>query len=97
MLKNMILAAVIAVSSITPSFAAIININKADAETIAENLKGIGISKAKAIVSYRKDNGKFKSVDELTNVKGIGEKTVENNRDDMTVKAIKKDTSKSEE
>ena len=89
MLKKIILASVIATASITSSFAEMVNINKADAETIAENLKGIGITKAKAIVSYRKENGKFKSVDELTKVKGIGEKTVEKNRDDLTVKAVK--------
>ncbi|MEE9302842.1 MAG: helix-hairpin-helix domain-containing protein [Thiotrichaceae bacterium] len=97
MLKNIILASVIAVASITSSFAAMVNINKANAETIAENLKGVGLSKAKAIVKYRKDNGKFESVDELTNVKGIGEKTLEKNRDVMTVKAVKKDAAKSEE
>ncbi len=90
MLKNIILASVIAAASITSSFAAIVNINKADAETLAENLKGIGLTKAQAIVKYRKDNGKFASVDELTNVKGIGEKTVAKNRDDLTVKILKK-------
>ncbi len=70
-----------------------VNINKADAETLAENLKGIGLTKAQAIVKHRKDNGKFSSVDELANVKGIGEKTVEKNRDDLTVKTLKKSTS----
>ncbi len=93
MLKNIILASVIAAASITSSFAAMVNINKADAETLADNLKGIGLTKAQAIVKYRKDNGKFTSVNELTNVKGIGEKTVEKNRDDLTVKIIKKSTS----
>ncbi len=93
MLKNIILASVIAVASATSSFAAMVNINKADAETLAENLKGIGLTKAQAIVKYRKDNGKFTSVDELTNVKGIGEKTVEKNLDDLTVKTLKKATS----
>lgn len=89
MLKKIILASAIAAASISSSFAEMVNINKADAETIAKNLKGIGLSKAEAIVKYRKDNGKFKTVDELMNVKGIGEKTIEKNRDDLTVKAKK--------
>lgn len=65
----------------TLSFAAEqVNINTADATTIASNLKGIGDTKAKAIVDYRKANGAFKSADDLVLVKGIGEKTVSANR-----------------
>ena len=86
MFKNIILASILAVSSITSSFAAMVHINQADASTFAENLKGVGMAKAKAIVKYRKENGDFNTVDELTNVKGIGAKTVEKNRKDLTVK-----------
>ncbi|UXI69442.1 ComEA family DNA-binding protein [Tahibacter amnicola] len=65
-----------------PGFAAQpVNINAADAATIAESLKGVGQSKAEAIVAYREKNGAFKSVEELSEVKGIGDKTLENNRD----------------
>ena len=64
------------------SFAAV-NINTADAETIQKELKGIGAEKAEAIVAYRQTNGNFKSADELTNVKGIGIKTVDKNRDNI--------------
>ena len=60
-----------------------VNINNADAQTISEALKGIGLKKAEAIVQYRSDNGDFKSVEELANVSGIGEKTVENNKGDI--------------
>ena len=49
-------------------------------------LKGIGLSKAKAIVEYRKKHGPFKNADELSLVKGIGERTVEMNRADIRVK-----------
>jgi competence protein ComEA len=49
-----------------------VNINKADAATIAKSLDGIGQSKADAIVAYRDANGPFKSADDLTQVKGIG-------------------------
>jgi competence protein ComEA len=58
-----------------------VNINTADASAIAAALKGIGQSKAEAIVAYRKEHGPFKSADDLTQVKGIGKKTVENNRE----------------
>jgi competence protein ComEA len=58
-----------------------VNVNVATAEEIAESLKGVGMSKAEAIVSYRNENGKFKHVDELVNVKGIGIRTVDINRE----------------
>ena len=54
-----------------------VNINTADAGAIAAALSGIGPSKAEAIVAYRKEHGAFKSADELTHVKGIGQKTLE--------------------
>ena len=58
-----------------------VNVNKASAEEIADSLKGVGISKAEAIVTYRSENGEFKHVDELVNVKGIGIRTVDINRE----------------
>jgi len=58
-----------------------VNVNSASAEEIAEALKGVGMSKAEAIVSYRGENGQFKHVDELVNVKGIGIRTVDINRE----------------
>ncbi len=53
-----------------------VNINKADIETLVK-LPGIGPVKAKAIIDYREKIGKFKSLDEITKVKGIGKKTME--------------------
>lgn len=58
-----------------------VNINTASASAIAASLNGVGDAKAKAIVEYREKNGPFKSADELVNVKGIGLKTVEKNRE----------------
>ena len=58
-----------------------VNVNSASAEEIAEALKGVGMSKAEAIVNYRNENGQFKHVDELVNVKGIGIRTVDINRE----------------
>lgn len=67
-----------------------VDVNSADAETISEELKGIGLSKAKAIVEYRKTHGPFKNADELSLVKGIGERTVEINRADIRVGPVRK-------
>lgn len=53
-----------------------VNINTADAQTIAANLKGIGLSRAEAIVSYRQTHGAFKDAYELTAIRGVGERTV---------------------
>jgi len=56
-----------------------VNINHADAETMAATLDGIGMSRALAIVQYREDHGMFYSAEELSAVKGIGMTTVEKN------------------
>lgn len=60
-----------------------VDINQADAKTIAASLKGIGLKKAKAIVAYRQKHGHFVSADDLVKIKGIGKKTVEKNRKDI--------------
>ncbi len=61
-------------------YAAEVNINQADAVTLSSELKGIGEKKAQAIIDYRKQNGPFKSIEELQNVKGISIKTIDKNR-----------------
>ena len=67
------------------AFAGPVNVNTADAKTISEQLKGVGLAKAEAIVEYREKHGPFKSADDLSLVKGIGERTVELNRDDIRI------------
>lgn len=62
-----------------------VNINTADAATIDRVLLNVGPSKAEAIVAYRKQNGAFKSPEQLAQVKGIGLKTIEKNRDRIVV------------
>lgn len=63
----------------------VININSADA-TALSSLDGIGDSKAEAIVAYREANGPFATTQDLSNVKGIGARTVEKNAERLTVK-----------
>ncbi len=66
--------------------AAAVNINTADAATLAANIIGVGEKRAQAIVNFREEHGPFKSVDELTQVKGIGLKLVDSNRENLTIK-----------
>lgn len=61
-----------------------VDINTADAETLATVMEGVGAKKAEAIVADREKNGPFKSIDDLSRVKGISEKTVEANRANLT-------------
>ena len=62
-----------------------VNINTADAMTMAKAIKGVGEKRAQAIVVYRTENGPFKSIDGLTRVKGIGPAILEKNRDGLTI------------
>lgn len=79
---KLLLNTIMALALIAPALSwAQVDINTADAAQLAEELKGIGKSKAEAIVTYRQANGPFKDADELVNVKGIGLATVNNNRD----------------
>jgi competence protein ComEA len=63
---------------------AIVNINSADAKELA-TLKGIGAAKAEAIIEWRNANGAFKSIDELTQVKGVGAQIFEGVKDEIVV------------
>ena len=63
-----------------------VNINTADAATLADVLKGVGLAKAEAIIAYRKEHGGFKSIEQLADVKGIGDKLVKANHDRIVVK-----------
>ncbi|OPX56079.1 competence protein ComEA [Oceanospirillum multiglobuliferum] len=61
-----------------------ININQADINTL-QQLKGIGKKKAQLIVDYRTQNGAFKSIEELTQIKGISLKTLEMNKGRLSI------------
>ena len=80
-----VFALLFAASGVSFAVDTAVDINSADVQTLASVLKGVGPDKAKAIVAYRDVHGPFKSIDELSKVKGIGQKTIDRNRDAITV------------
>ena len=84
-MRKLLLGIILFFSFIAGAFAAV-NLNTATLEQL-ESLKGIGPAKAQAILDYRKKNGNFKTVDELNNVPGIGDKTLAKLKPDLTVGA----------
>ena len=77
------------IASLVPVFAwaGPVDVNRADAATIAKELSGVGQARAAAIVAYREKNGAFKSVNDLLKVKGIGQKVLEQNRANIRLDA----------
>lgn len=78
-LRVFVLAALMSFSSWC--LAETVDINSADAQTIAMHVKGVGPRKAEAIVAYRQSHGGFKDVGELAKVKGIGDSILVMNKD----------------
>ena len=70
--------------NITVIPSATVNINTADM-TQLQSLTGIGAKKAQDIIDYREQNGPFKTPEDLANVSGFGEKTIEKLRENITV------------
>lgn len=66
-------------------YAGPIDVNSATAEQLSESLQGVGPQKAKAIVAYREQHGPFRSVQDLANVKGIGESLLDKNKGLITL------------
>jgi competence protein ComEA len=67
-----------------------VDINTADAATIAKELNGVGESRARAIVEYREKNGRFASPDDVLKVSGIGPQVLKLNRDNIRTTAATK-------
>jgi competence protein ComEA len=65
-------ASAVAAADSKPTFTGVVNVNTASPEQL-QLLPGIGEARARAIVSMRKQNGGFKSLEQLTEVKGIGD------------------------
>ena len=89
MIKGMS-AALVAATLLAPvAIAGPVDVNTADAKTLARELDGVGMAKAEAIVSYREKNGPFKSADDLAKVKGLGKKLIEQNKANFKFEASK--------
>lgn len=82
-MKRVLALILVLLSSISLAYAAV-NLNTASVDEL-DGVKGVGPSKAKAIVDYRTKNGPFKSVDDLKGVEGFGEKSVAKLRSELTV------------
>ena len=82
-LKSVLLVGALMFSGL--GLAAPVDINSADAKTLAKVIKGVGDKKARDIVAYREKNGPYRSVDDLSKIKGIGKKTIDKNRENLTV------------
>jgi competence protein ComEA len=83
-------AALVAATLLAPiAIAGPVDINTADAKTLARELQGVGMAKAEAIVSHREKNGPFKSADDLAKVKGVGKKIVEQNKSNLKFESAK--------
>ncbi len=94
MLRKFAAGAMALVVSLSAQAGTPVNVNTADAATIAQSLDGIGPSKASAIVAWRETNGPFKNVDELAQIKGIGADTLERNRSYIQVAENRPTTTK---
>ena len=83
---NKLLMLVIALVSPVLVLAGPVNVNTADAESISQELTGIGLAKAQAIVDYRSQNGAFETPEELLKVKGIGPRVLAANSGNIMTK-----------
>lgn len=91
--KTVLASLALSLALAMPAFAAEpVDINTADASALAEGLTGVGMSKAEAIIAYRDEHGPFASAEDLALVKGIGDKLVERNRDNIVFGSAKAKT-----
>jgi competence protein ComEA len=75
------------IASLLPvaAWAGPVNVNTADANTLARELDGIGPVKAQAIVEYRQKNGPFRAAEDLLKVQGIGQRVLDQNRPNIRI------------
>lgn len=79
--RALLLALLLALAGVLPAYAhAQVDINHADAKTLAGVLHGVGLVKAEAIVAWRERHGPFRRIEDLAKVDGIGPRTIEANR-----------------
>lgn len=91
MIDKMLRAALVSALLLGPgtAFCGPVNVNTADAKTLAAELQGVGLAKAQAIVAWRDKNGPFRSAEDLAKVKGVGKKLVERNRSNLRFESPK--------
>lgn len=87
-MKKAIGSLLLMASFIAGTACAAVNINTATQSEL-EAVRGLGPSKAKAIMEYREKRGNFRSIDELDNVKGFGKASIDKLRGELTVEAEK--------
>ncbi len=87
MTNHRVLLACLCLAALTPivALAGTVNVNTADAATLAAELKGIGVSRAEAIVAYREQNGAFRTAEDLAAVSGVTLRIVEMNRGNIVI------------
>lgn len=83
LIKHILAVAALAASAL--AHAGTVNINSADAATLAAELDGVGKARAEAIVEYREKMGRFESPEQLMDVSGIGPRILEWNEDRIVV------------
>jgi competence protein ComEA len=83
-MRNTLLSVLFCIFSVA-AHAGPVNINTADAETLAAELKGVGMSRAQAIIDYRQSVGPYKSPEDLLEVSGVGPKVLELNAGNIRV------------
>jgi competence protein ComEA len=83
--RTLVQGLIVSLMPIAAAWAGPVNVNTADATTIAKELDGIGPAKAQAIVEYRQKNGPFKTPEDLLKVEGIGDKVLDQNKGNIRV------------
>ena len=78
--RTLVQSLIVSLMPVAAAWAGPVNLNSADAATIAKELDGIGPAKAAAIVEYRQKNGPFRAPEDLLKVEGIGQKVLDQNK-----------------
>jgi competence protein ComEA len=86
--RHLVRALIVGLLPIT-TWAGPVDINSADAATLAKELDGVGMARAQAIVEYRQKNGGFGSAEDLLRVQGIGPKVLEANKANIRLGSTK--------
>ena len=81
--RMLVQSLIVSLMPVAAAWAGPVNLNSADAATLAKELDGIGPAKAAAIVEYRQKNGPFRTPEDLLKVEGIGQKVLDQNKSNI--------------